>query len=99
MSRPACRLYLITPPQLGDLAVFAGRLEAALQRDETILIDLETAIARYRAAGDEPFQIPEILTEAGVTALRETVTARLSAERRKIAGLNRKISELRGQSP
>lgn len=77
----------------------AGRLEAALQRDETIIIDLETAIARYRTAGDEPFQIPEILTESGVASLRETVTAKLGAERTKIAGLNRKISELRGQSP
>jgi len=76
----------------------AGRLEAALERDETIIIDLETAIARYRAAGDDPFQIPEILTEAEVASLRETVTARLNTERSKIAELNHKISDVSGGS-
>ncbi|OYX34137.1 MAG: thiamine-phosphate diphosphorylase [Caulobacterales bacterium 32-69-10] len=31
MSLPDCRLYLITPPRLPDLAAFAGALEQALQ--------------------------------------------------------------------
>lgn len=29
-ARPACRLYLITPPEVADLEAFAGALEAAL---------------------------------------------------------------------
>ena len=40
MSRPACRLYLITPPQLGDLAVFAGRLEAALSAGDVAALQV-----------------------------------------------------------
>jgi thiamine-phosphate pyrophosphorylase len=40
MSPPACRLYLITPPQLGDLAVFAGRLEAALSAGDVAALQV-----------------------------------------------------------
>jgi thiamine-phosphate pyrophosphorylase len=40
MSRPACRLYLITPPQLGDLAVFARRLEAALSAGDVAALQV-----------------------------------------------------------
>lgn len=40
MSPPACRLYLITPPQLGDLAVFAGRLEAALSAGDVAALQI-----------------------------------------------------------
>jgi len=40
MSRPVCRLYLITPPQLGDLAVFAGRLEAALSAGDVAALQV-----------------------------------------------------------
>lgn len=72
----------------------AGRLQSALQRDETLMIDLETAIARYRAPGDDPFQIPVIISEAGVAALREKVTTLLGAERTYLAELDRKIQDL-----
>lgn len=72
-----------------------GRLQASLQRDETLLIDLESAIARYRAPGDDPFQIPVVLTEEQLTALRAEVTEKLTAERRKIAGLDARIDALR----
>src|SRR6478735_1947339 len=49
----------------------AGRLQSALQRDETLMIDLETAITRYRAPGEDPFQVPVIVTEAELASLRE----------------------------
>ena len=58
-----------------------------------------TACSTKSNTGSISYQIPEILTESGVASLRGTVTAKLGAERTKIAGLNRKISELRGQSP
>ena len=76
-------------------ADIATRLQASLQRDETLLIDLEAAIARYRAPGDEPFQIPAVLTETGLAALRTKVTTRLAAERHKIAELDSKATALR----
>lgn len=75
----------------------AGRLQAGLQRDETILIDLEAAIARYRAPGDEPFQIPAILTKAQVEEMRGKVTGLLAEERKQIAELDAKIAALRAQ--
>ena len=40
MSLPACRLYLITPPRLGDLAAFAGRLEAALSAGDVAALQV-----------------------------------------------------------
>ena len=52
----------------------AGRLQSALERDETLLIDLESAIARYRSPGEEPFQIPTLLTETQVGEIRAAVT-------------------------
>ena len=75
-------------------AGIAARLQASLQRDETLLIDIETAIARYRAPGDEPFQIPKIVTEEELAALRTKVTASLTAERRKIADLEAEVTRL-----
>ena len=75
-------------------ADIAARLQAGLQRDETLLIDLETAIARYRSPGDEPFQIPAILTETEVADFRTKVTAALKAERLKISGLDARIASL-----
>ena len=84
------------PAGSGTPADIAARLQASLQRDETLLIDLESAIARYKAPGDEPFQIPVILTEAAIEALRARVTDKLADERRKIAGLDGKIAALGG---
>lgn len=75
-------------------ADIAARLQAGLQRDETLLIDLETAIARYRAPGDEPFRIPAILTETELADFRVKVTAALKAERLKISGLEARIASL-----
>jgi thiamine-phosphate pyrophosphorylase len=40
MSLPACRLYLITPLQLGDLTAFAGRLEAALSAGDVAALQV-----------------------------------------------------------
>jgi len=40
MSLSACRLYLITPPQLGDLTAFAGRLEAALSAGDVAALQV-----------------------------------------------------------
>lgn len=76
-------------------ADIAARLQVALERDETLLIDLEAAIARYRGPGDEPFQIPTILTAAGLATLREKVTAQLTAERLQIADLDAQVAALR----
>lgn len=80
----------------GTPADIAARLQASLQRDETLLIDLETAIARYKAPGDDPFQIPAVLTEPELDALRVRVTDKLADERRKIAGLDGRIAALGG---
>lgn len=73
----------------------AGRLQSALERDETLLIDLESAIARYRSPGEEPFQIPTLLTETQVGEIRAAVTKLLDAERLKIRELDSKIDALR----
>jgi hypothetical protein len=86
------------PPAASTPADIAARLQAALQRDETLLIDLESAIARYKAPGDEPFQIPAVLSESDLAALRAKVTANLTAERQKIAELDGKITAL-GAAP
>jgi len=82
---------------LGNLpaADIAARLQASLQRDETLLIDLEAAIARYRAPGDEPFQIPAVLTQPDLDNLRRKVTLQLSTEREKIADLDARAATLR----
>lgn len=51
MSTLACRLYLITPPRLDDVAAFAQRLEAALSAGDVAALQVrlkgapETAIA------------------------------------------------------
>jgi hypothetical protein len=90
-SRRARRTAPPVPVESG----IAGRLQLALHRDETLLIDLEAAITRYRSHGDEPFQIPNLLTEEQLAEIRRTVTSLLEAERRKIAELDRKISALR----
>jgi hypothetical protein len=81
-------------PANGDIA---GRLQSALHRDETLMIDLETAIARYRAPGQDPFQVPVVLTEAELTSLREKVTSLLGAERAKVAELDQKIRDLQNK--
>ena len=82
---------------LGNLpaADIAARLQASLQRDETLLIDLEAAIARYRAPGNEPFQIPTVLTQPELDNLRRKVTLQLSTEREKIADLDARAATLR----
>lgn len=73
----------------------AARLEAALRRDETLLIDLETAISRYRSTGDDPINVPPIISEEELQRTREKVTALLKAERLKIGELDGKIAALR----
>ncbi|MFM8820464.1 MAG: thiamine phosphate synthase [Phenylobacterium sp.] len=40
MSVPACRLYLITPPRLVDVAAFAQRLEAALSAGDVAALQI-----------------------------------------------------------
>ncbi len=79
-------------PGGGDLA---SRFQAALHRDETLVIDLEAAIARYRSPGEEPFQIPVSLTEVQLEELRGKVTALLKTERLKIGELDGRIGALR----
>ena len=91
-ARAATRSIGKAPP-----ADIAARLQASLQRDETLLIDLESAIAGYRAAGGEPLQIPAILTESQLDGLRVKVTAGLTAERAKIAELDAASAALRQQ--
>lgn len=78
----------------GDIA---ARLQSGLQRDETLLIDLETTIARYRAPGEAPFLIPAILTEAELAGFRTTVTAALKTERAKISELDARIAGLQAK--
>jgi len=38
--RPPCRLYLITPPAMDDLAAFAGQLEAALAAGDVAALQI-----------------------------------------------------------
>ena len=47
-ERPACRLYLITPPAIPDLDAFAGQLEAALGAG-----DLAALQIRLKPASDD----------------------------------------------
>ncbi|OYX56721.1 MAG: thiamine-phosphate diphosphorylase [Brevundimonas subvibrioides] len=48
MSAPACLLYLITPPVIDDLEVFAARLEAALDAGPVAALQI-----RLKPASDE----------------------------------------------
>jgi thiamine-phosphate pyrophosphorylase len=48
MPDPACRLYLITPPRLDDLAAFARRLAQALDAGDVAALQI-----RLKAAPDE----------------------------------------------
>ncbi len=48
MSAPACQLYLITPPVIGDLDAFAGQLEAALDAGPVAALQI-----RIKPASDE----------------------------------------------
>ena len=89
-SRQARAAASLSPPPT-DLP---ARLQAALQRDETLLIDLEAAIARYRAPGDDPFLIPAILTEAALAEQRQQVASQLAAERLYLKDLDQRIAAL-----
>src|SRR5688572_1740939 len=40
MTVPACRLYLVTPPALPDLAAFAASLEAALSGGDVAALQI-----------------------------------------------------------
>lgn len=73
----------------------AARLQASLRRDETLLIDLETAIDRYRSTGDDPIQVPPIISEEELQRVREKVAALLKTERLEIGELDGKIAALR----
>lgn len=84
-------------PTTGDAPDIATRLQAAIQRDETMIIDLEAAIARYRAPGDDPIQVPVILTEEQLATLRQKVAAQVKTERLKIGELDGKISALKAR--
>lgn len=45
--RPPCRLYLITPPEIADLAAFAGRLDEALAAGDVAALQI-----RLKSADD-----------------------------------------------
>jgi thiamine-phosphate pyrophosphorylase len=47
-DRPACRLYLITPPAIPDLDAFAGQLDAALGAGDVAALQI-----RLKPASDE----------------------------------------------
>lgn len=61
MSGPACRLYLITPPSLDDLAGFARRLEAALSAGDV-------AALQVRLKGASEAEITEAVRVLGPIA-------------------------------
>lgn len=63
-SRPACRLYLITPPAVGDLDAFAARLDAALAAGDVAALQI-----RLKPASDE-------VIRAAVRRLAPTAQAR-----------------------
>lgn len=49
----ACRLYLITPPALGDLPLFARDLEAALEAGDVAALQLRLKSPEGESAGDD----------------------------------------------
>ncbi|NBU29219.1 MAG: thiamine phosphate synthase, partial [Caulobacteraceae bacterium] len=59
-----CRLYLITPPALGDLADFAGRLARALEAGDVAALQIRLKDA------------PEAQIAAAVEALAPIARAR-----------------------
>lgn len=83
------------PPAAPPTSDIAARLQSALRRDETLLIDLETAIERYRSTGEDPIQIPPIISEEELQRTREKVANLLKTERLKIGELDGKIAALR----
>jgi thiamine-phosphate pyrophosphorylase len=64
MSPPLCRLYLITPPVLGDVEAFAARLAAALEAGDVGAVQL-----RLKGAPDDAIA-------AAVQALRPVTRRR-----------------------
>ena len=48
-SRPPCRLYLITPPVIENLAAFAGQLESALAAGDVAALQIRLKLAEDAA--------------------------------------------------
>ena len=69
-ARPACRLYLITPPSIADLDVFADALEAALDAGDVAALQV-----RLKPATD-------LQIEQAVQAVLEQLQQRLGARLR-----------------
>lgn len=61
MSALPCRLYLITPPRLDDIAAFARRLEAALSAGDVAALQI-----RLKGASEE--EITEVVRALGPVA-------------------------------
>lgn len=61
MSALPCRLYLITPPRLDDIAAFARRLEAALSAGDVAALQI-----RLKGASEE--EITEVVRVLGPVA-------------------------------
>ena len=64
MTSPACRLYLITPPRIDDLAAFGRLLAAALEAGDVGAIQLRLK------------DVDEAAVEAAVRALRPVIGVR-----------------------
>ena len=79
-------------------ASLKDRISAAMQREELRLVDLETALEVYRLPGEEPFIIPESLTEEETAELRAAVSSLLAQARSRIAALDTRIAELRARA-
>jgi thiamine-phosphate pyrophosphorylase len=62
--KPLCRLYLITPPRIDDLAAFAAELDSALAAGDVAAVQLRLKDA------------PRPTIEAAVTALRRLTQSR-----------------------
>src|ERR1700729_1469554 len=64
MTSPACRLYLITPPRIDDLATFGRALGAALEAGDVGALQLRLK------------DVDEAIIEAAVRSLRPIIGAR-----------------------
>jgi thiamine-phosphate pyrophosphorylase len=83
MSSPLCRLYLITPPRLDDLAAFAKTLEAALAAGDVAALQIrlkDAADAEIEAAVRALSPIAQAHDVAVILNDRPDLAARLGCD-------------------
>lgn len=69
MTFPLCRLYLITPPELGALDAFAAQLEAALAGGDVAALQLRLKTVADQVIADAVGRLKPILAAADVALI------------------------------